>query len=119
MAYINDAALDAALAEVALSTTLHVCTSQPANFAAVAGVSLGSVAASWGAAGDATGSGRKRTVTPGAGTYGSSGTGSHYALVDGTRLLAAGAMAASKAVNSGDPIQVAAFDIKVNDATAV
>jgi hypothetical protein len=119
MPVIADAALDALLTEVAKGTTIHICSSEPATFTAVSGASLGSAGVTFGAAGDAVGGGRKRTVTPATGaTYGASGTASHYAIVGASTLYATGALSAAKAVNAGDTITASAFDIKVNDAVA-
>ncbi len=116
MPKIHDDALDALLTETATATTVHYCTAEPANYAGVAAVSLGSAAVTFGAAGNATPDGRKRTVTPAGGaTYGASGTASHYALVDATRLLAANAVDVAKAVNAGDPISGDPFDIEAGD----
>lgn len=98
-------------------TALHICSSEPATFAAVAGVTLGSKATpAIGAPVARTPSGRKVTVsaiTDGAVT--ANGTASHYAIVDATnsRLLAAAALAAPQAVTNGNVFTLAAFDIGI------
>lgn len=121
MAFIYDTALDAFLASVAAADTIHLCTSEPANFAAVAGASLGSTGVTFGAAEDnpGAGGGRRRSVTPDTGdTYGSSGTVSHFALIVGTTLVVTKNTTTTKAVNSGDAIAFTGpFYINSTDAT--
>lgn len=96
---------------------LHICSSEPANYAAVAGASLGTKSAvSIGAPGARAPSGRKVTVaaiTDGA--VSATGTATHYAIVDSvnSRLLATGALAASQAVTNGNTFTLAAFDIGI------
>lgn len=123
MAKYNDAVLDAGLAEITSNATLlHLCTSEPADFSAVAAASLGSTGVAFDAPADnaGTGGGRAVKMTPANDTtYDASGTVSHWALVDGTRLLASGAVPTPKAVNSGDTINAAAADLVIRDAVAV
>ena len=114
MPLIADSAFDAALAVVQGATVLHICSSEPASFAAVDGVSLGTKATptfTGPAAGDVSG----RKVTVDAITDGSvtaTGTASHFALVNASVLLAAGALATSQAVTSGNTFTLTAFDIE-------
>lgn len=118
MPLISTEALDAGLNVVRAATTLHVCSSEPATFAGVSTASLGSRPVTNGAVGNRTGGGREFTSTPGtAANYGASGTASHYALVDGTRLLATGALTATKAVNSGDAIDIDPVVVAILAAT--
>lgn len=116
MPYINPRIYDFGLNVLDTEAThLHVCTSEPASFAAVAGVSLGVKAGlDIGAPADA-GTGRKVTVaaiTSGV-TATATGTGTHWAIVDtpNSRLLAAGVLAAAQAITSGNPITTPVFDI--------
>lgn len=118
MPYINPRIYDFGLNVLDTEAThLHVCTSEPASFAAVAGVSLGAKASlTIGAPAD-FGAGRKVTVaavTSGM-TATATGTGTHWAIVDtpNSRLLASGALTASQAITSGNPINTPAFDIEM------
>ena len=118
-AYINDDAPDAYLDVIATGTVLHICSSQPADYAAVAGVSLGTKS-SPGFTGPANGdvSGRKLTVDAiSDGSVTGTGTASHYAIVDGSRLLVTDALDSSQGVSSGNTFTLAAFDIEVPDPT--
>jgi len=101
------------------ATTLHICSSEPASFAAVAGVSLGNSAITVGAPADRTPSGRRVTVAAiTAGTVTGTATASHWAIVDtpNSRLLATGSLSASQGVSSGNTFTLAAFDIGIPDA---
>lgn len=116
MPYLNPRVLDLGLNVLDTEAThLHICSSEPASFAAVAGVTLGNKSAlSIGAPADATPSGRKVTVaaiTDGSVT--ATGTASHWAITDTTnsRLLAAGTLSASQAVTSGNTFTTGAFDV--------
>lgn len=124
MAYLNDIVLDALLQKIVDdATALHICSQQPANYAAASATySLGTKSdITIGAPGDRAPDGRK--VTVGAisdGAVTATGTASHWAIVDdvGEVLLAAGTLAANQEVTSGNPFTLAAFDIGVPDAVA-
>ena len=100
---------------------LVICSDEPANYAAVAGLTLGtktSVVVSGTAAGDV--SGRKVTVSSFTnGSVSGNGTASHWAIVDvtGTELLAAGPLASSQSVTNGNTFTLTAFDIELPDPT--
>lgn len=122
MPSLNDRVFDLGLNVLDTEAThLHICSSEPASFAAVAGVTLGNKSSlSIGAPAAGSPSGRKVTVA--AITDGSvtgTGTASHYAITDATnsRLLAAGALAASQAVTSGNTFTTPAFDITLRGLT--
>lgn len=118
MALIADAALDAALNVVKDGTTIHICSSEPATFAAISAASLGSRPVTYSANADRTGGGRQTTATPGTvANYTASGTASHYALASGTTLFATGALTANKAVNVGDAIDIDPVVVGLLDAT--
>jgi len=115
--YIHDDVLDAALGIIDNATILHICSSQPANFAGIASVTLGNKS-SPGFTGPANGDTSGRKITINAITDGSvtaTGTASHFALADSTRLLAAGDLASSQSVTSGNTFTLAAFDIEIPD----
>lgn len=110
--------LDAALNVIKNNATvLHICSGLPANYAAVAGVTLGNKtppAFTGPGAGDV--SGRKITVTAITdGTVTGTGTASHYAIVDGSRLLCAQALGATQGVTSGNTFTLGAIDIEIPD----
>lgn len=119
MAYLNPRVLDLGLNVLDTEAThLHICSSEPANFAGVAGVTLGNKATiSIGAPADATPSGRKVTVAAiSDGSVTGTGTASHYAITDAanSRLLVAGSLSASQAVTSGNTFTTGAFDITLS-----
>ena len=115
MSYLNDEALDGGLDWIiATATTLHICSAEPANFAGIASVELGTksgLTLTGPANGDTDG--RKVTcpaVTDGAVT--AADTAAHWALSNGSdTLVAAGALSASQAVTSGNPFTTGAFAV--------
>lgn len=120
---MNDLVLDNGLAYFRTNgTTLHACSAEPANFAGVAAVSLGSAPVTNAAIADRTGGGREVIATPASGeVYGTSGTATHYAIVNtaGSVLLVANALGASRAVNAGDPINIEPAIVALRDAVSV
>lgn len=123
MPLIADAAFDAALGYIITNgTTLHLCSAEPATFGGVAAVTLANrTSVTVGAAANGAVSGRRVTVpaTTG-GTVTGTGTATHYALVNtaGSILVAAGALASSQALTSGNTVATAAFDITFPDAVS-
>ena len=120
MASMADAVFDAALSYIQTNTDkLHVCSSEPANFAGVAGVSLGNKATpTVGSPGDRTGGGRKVTfsaITDG--TITASGTAAYVAVVDegGSLLLFTKALDSTQAVTNGNPFTLNSFDVGFPD----
>ena len=91
MAMISDNAMDAASDYIADECTyLHLCSSEPADYAAVSGVSRGAVAiddTDWTNAAGAV-SGRKTTLASQSISPTSTGSVTHLAVVSGTELLA-------------------------------
>ncbi len=110
---IADSVLDAALAKIATSTHVNVTSSLPANYAAIAGVSL---AAKTIVAGDGNGdwtiaAGAQRKVTEtqeSAISITSSGTATNVVNDDGTTLLG-GTTCTSQALTSGGTVTIPAF----------
>lgn len=124
MPMFSDAVLDAALSHIQTNgTTLHICSGTESSvYATVTGASLASATPSYGAAGAGTPSGRKRTVAAiSSGTYSASGTASYIAIVNtgATTVHATVALLATKAVNSGDTINLGAFDLTFTAPTTV
>jgi hypothetical protein len=115
MASIADYIFDLALSELdTATTTLHICSAEPANFAGIAGVQLGTkTALSIGAPAARTPTGRKVTVaTFSDGAVSATGTATYWAISKaGTTLMATGALAASQAVTNGNAFTLPAFDI--------
>ena len=115
----NDTGLDAALSWFAGSTVLHVCTSQPANYAAIAAASVGSVVLDSGdfAQADGDTSGRKVTIAaqsiPAASA---SGTANHVVLASTSdSTLRYVTTITAQAITSGNPIEVGAWKIEIAD----
>ena len=117
MAVLHDDVLDDGLQALtdATSKVLHITSAQPSSFGNVAAVTLGNkTPPTVGAPEARAGSGRKvvvSAITDGAVT--GTGTASHWALVDGARLLASNTLSASQAVTSGNVFTLAAFDIGI------
>jgi len=125
MPQIADSVFDAGLATItAGGTKIDICeTSEPANFAGIAALTLGNKAGlTTGAATDNTPTGRKVVVpaiTDGAVTK--DGTAAYWALSNGTdTLYASGPMTGGgQAVTNGNTFTLDAIDIAILDATAV
>jgi hypothetical protein len=120
MPMIADSVLDAALAVFdSTATHIHICSSEPATFAAVATASLGNATISVPAPAARAGGGRKVTIPAVSGaTVTASGTASHYAIVNqtGSVLLAAAPLSASQAVTLNNSFSLAAFDVGIPGA---
>ena len=120
--FTDDSVLDAALDDIATCVNMNICTSQPANYAAIAGASVCSVVLT---AGDGNGdytiangdtSGRKLTVLAQSGTADGTGTVDHVCLDDGVTLKHVTTVTA-QAVTNGNGFNVAAYDIEFADVT--
>jgi len=120
MAFLHSDVLDNGLSGLAAATVLHICASEPATYAEVAGVTLGNkTPPTVSAPGARAGGGRKvvvSAITDGAVT--ADGTASHYAIVDGTRLLAANTLAAGQVVTNGNPFALPPIDIGIPGAVS-
>lgn len=121
--FCADSAPDALLAHVATATRLVVCSGQPANFAGIAAVALADVVMTAGAGNgdytlaDGDESGRKLTVAQQVNIpIDASGTATHVALDNGSTLLFV-TQSNSIALTSGLTVNVAAFDIEIQDPT--
>lgn len=117
--YIHPDVYDNGLVTItnATSKVMHICSAQPANYAGVAAVSLGTkTGPTVGSPTARTPNGRKvvvSAITDGA--VSANGSATHFALVDGTRLLSAGDLAAAQTVTTGNPFSLAAIDIGIAD----
>lgn len=117
MAYLHPDVLDNGLSVLdTATTTLHICSAEPADYAGVASVTLGNkTGLSIGAPENRTPSGRKvvvAAITSGGNVTGTN-TATHWAIVDGTRLLAANSLASGQAVTNGNSFTLPAFDIGI------
>jgi len=115
--YVADAAMDLALAKIATCTHLNFCTTQPANYAAIAGVSKANVTLTAGAGNgdytvaDGDTSGRKLTVAEQTGIVPTADGDVTYAVLDdGTTLLAA-VLITTKTVATTETWTSPAFDV--------
>lgn len=114
---IHDDVYDAALDKIATCTAVHACTSEPANHAGIAAVSVGSYTLT---AGDGNGdwtiangdtNGRKITLGAQSGNNGTAtGAANFMAFTDGTTLLCV-IDGDGDTVNSGSPWTIAATKV--------
>ena len=115
-----DAVLDVMLTDVALSSILHVCSGEPANYAGIAAVSLADVVLDAGdfAIADHT-SGRKVTVAQQAAIdIDVSGTATHVVLaVTASSTLKQVTTCTSQALVDTGTVTVPAYIISVADPT--
>ena len=109
--------LDAALGEIATSTTQTVCSAEPANYAGIAAVTLAASTVAGGdfTIADGTTSGRKTTVAEQAGvSISASGDATHVALDDGTTLQYV-TTAPTQTLTSGGTVTVAQWSVELQD----
>lgn len=119
-----DAVLDTLLIDIALSSVLHVCSAEPANYAGIAAVSLADIVLT---PGDGNGdfvianhtSGRKLTVSQQAAVdIDVTGTATHIALaVSGTSTLKQVTTCTSQALVDTGTVTIPAYIISVADPT--
>lgn len=121
---VHDEMLDAALAEAAEANLLTVCSAQPTTRTeAVTTYKLADVAMTPGngngdyTIGNGDTNGRKLTVAQQSSiAVDSSGTATHIALVDDTRLLLV-TTCTSQVLTAGNTVTVPAFDDEIADPT--
>lgn len=119
MASVSNYVLDAALAKLdAEANALHLCSQEPTTYAeAITTYSLASKSGiAVGSPENHSPSGRKVTVAAiDDGLVNSSGTATHFAIVDtvNTRLLVTGALSASQALTLGNGFQLPAFYVAI------
>lgn len=118
---LADAVLDQALIKIATCIHQVVCSSQPANYAGIAAVTLASKTVTAGDGnGDwtiAAGSQRKITTTQHTGvSITASGTATHIAYDDGTTLLAV-TTCTSQALTSGGTVTIPAHKFEIASPT--
>jgi hypothetical protein len=119
MAFLNDEVLDGGLSVLdTATTTLHICSQEPVSLAeANSTYTLGNKASlSISAPSNRSPNGREVTISSFSdGTVTGTGTVTHYAIVDGTRLLATNSLSASQAVTSGNTFSLGSFTIGIPD----
>lgn len=122
MAFISDEVFDQGLDYADTNgTRIDICSSEPANYAGIAAVSLGNATVNTGATAAGATDGR-RVIVPAitTGSVTATGTASHWALSDGTAVLvASGPLTSSQAVTDGNTFTLDAISITIRDATAV
>jgi len=115
MPTIRDATLDKLLEDIETNCVrVAACSSEPASYAAISGVTLGEYTVTSGdftiANGDT--SGRKITLSAQTGTNASaSGTCTHLAFHDNSAILFATSSVTSVSLTSGVEFQINSFDI--------
>ena len=119
-AYIHDDAFDAALGVLNDATVIHILSQAVTTYASVATYTLGNKSSpTFGTITNGDVSGRKMQVNAvSGGSVTATGTASHVALVDGTRLLVCQALSSSQAVTNGNTFSLSAFDIEFPDPTS-
>ena len=118
--FAHDDVLDALLDEIATSTTINVCSTQPTNYTEATSTYM--LAATAVSSGDFTNaddtSGRKLTVSQQTDIdITNTGTAQHIALCDATTLLFVTTCTA-QGLTSGGTVTIPAFDINVQDPVA-
>jgi hypothetical protein len=116
---ISDAYIDGGLDKTATSTTMTVCSAEPANFAGIAAVALAEETLTGGDFSKANGdvSGRKITVAQQADVdIDASGTATHVVLDDGTDILVT--TCTSQALTLGGTVTIPVFDQEIADPSA-
>ena len=116
---IQDATMDGTLDNIALSTIMHVCTTEPANYAGIAALSLGSVVL---AGGDFTKaddvSGRKVTIGAKSLTATGTGTPGHIVLAttSGT-ILRCATTCTGPGITTSSTVNIPAWKVNLQDPT--
>lgn len=122
MAFLDSAVLDSGLSALTgiSSPVLHICHTEPTTRANTLTQTVGNkTGITIGSPGARTPNGRKVTIsaiTAGAITATSTGTSDdaqYWAIIDGSKLWAAGSLAAAQMVTSGNTFDLAAFDIGI------
>lgn len=115
MAFVRDAALDAALNDTADNADqIDVCTSEPGSQAAIASVSVCTIAATTGSGNgdylldDGASSGRELNLTEQTGTGSGDGDGDFVAFSDGSTTLHCTVAGSGDTVNNGSGVTISA-----------
>jgi hypothetical protein len=120
MALAADSVLDGLLDVIATATRVSACTSQPANFAGIAAVSVGNYTLTGGSYTKANGdvSGRKITLGAQSGNNGTATGAANYLAYDNGSTLLFVTAASGQTVNSGSPWTIGSYKVcEVADPT--
>lgn len=117
---LHDDIFDNGLSAIDNTEKLYILSADPGlTWANIATYALGSkTSPTVGAIGDRTGGGRKRTISAITdGSVTATGTAAYFALTDdsASKILAAGDLASSQSVTSGNTFTLTAFDIGIPD----
>lgn len=122
MAFLDSAVLDSGLSALTgiSSPVLHICHTEPTTRANCLTNSVGNKSGiTIGSPGSRTPNGRKVTISAITGgsvtatSTGSSDDAQYWAIIDGSKLWAAGSLASAQMVTSGNTFDLAAFDIGI------
>lgn len=123
MSYLNDEVFDQGLDYAAATgTKLDICSAEPANFAGIAGVTLGNKdPATSSVPEDADVDGRKVVVSAITdGTVTGTGDAAFWALSNGTAVLvASGTLAITQTVTNGNVFTLDLINVTKRDAVSV
>lgn len=117
MSSLHNDVFDLGITELSEASGLHVCSEEPTDLATAISLSLGNKAApTVSVPEEGVGGGRQVTVSQIADITGTAdGTATHWALVDGTRLLACGTLLAGLVIANGSVYSLASFTIRIPD----
>ena len=115
---IPDAIIDAQL-DASQGTNIHICSAEPANYAAIAGLELATQVISGAitkAAGDVSG---RKDIYPAQSdmTIDTTGTANHVVTSNGTDTMYLVTTCTDQALTSGGTVSTNAFDHEINDPT--
>lgn len=122
MPFLDSAVLDSGLSALTgvSSPVLHICHTEPTTRANTLTQTVGNkTGITIGSPGARTPNGRKVTISAITGgsitatSTGSSDDAQYWAIIDGTKLWAAGSLASAQMVTSGNTFDLAAFDIGI------
>lgn len=115
---VDNTVLDAAFGIVDNAIRMAVCSSEPANYAAIAGVTLAQATMAGGdyTIADGDTSGRKVTVAAKSGvSITASGTATHIVLHDNSSTRIYVTTCASQALTSGGTVDIGSWKIEIAD----
>lgn len=121
MAFVRDASMDLLLSDIDSNVThLYICSQEPVSYAEASSTYALGNKASVAIAAPIDGSPNGRSISVGPITDGSvtgSATATHWALTSGSVLYSTGSLSTGQAVTSGNTFTLAAFTVRVADAT--
>jgi hypothetical protein len=116
MSSLHNDVFDLGITELGEATALHVCSAEPTDRATALALSLGNAAPTVSAPEEGVGGGRQVTVSQIVDLAGTAeGTATHWAIIDGARLLATGTLLAGLVVVNAGVYSLASFTIRIPD----